>query len=440
MYRRRGYSGLPTTFGAAWGRPVTVAGDVGGRWHRPDGSSPDELRGLIVYLHGYGGNRTEILSRLASSEFRAAHRGSGFHVLSLQGTFTLGGSNRTWNGNDALLPQNTSYPWATSTAYAVGDRRTANGNTYMRLIAGTSAASGTGPSGISYAIDDGAVAGAWRCVAVGTHDNVMPDIDFVAGIGRTVAGVVLPEGVVREFLRTSGCRIDRSRIALLAYSTGGGLADSLVRHHSDVFTHCVDLAGCGPNTASDHNWAAPFRKRHRIHWHGTTDVTVNYNGVPAGTSSAAVGNHPSGAGTLNQFCDDSGMVGSAVAASGITVDFTSTAGQEAALWLRHTTAWATSTAYAVGVRRRANSNTYLCITSGTSAASGTGPSGTGSSISDGSAAWKWVPADEVDADHGGFSVRAQFLSGTGDGHIPTMNNNGHRYTSSFIDENPGTPG
>jgi hypothetical protein len=387
MFRRRSYAGLPTTFGTSWGRPVTLAGDVGGRWYRPDCSSPDELRGLIVMLHGYGGNRTEILSRLASSEYRAAHRGSGFHVLSLQGQFTLGGANRTWRGNDPLLPQNTSYPWATSTSYAVGDRRTANGCTYYCRVAGISAASGTGPSGLGELIVDGAA--SWRWVANGTHDNVNADKEWIAGLGGAVpGGGVHPEGVVREFLRTSGCNIDLRRIWTLDYSTGGALGDTLLRHYSDLFVGCIDFAGCGPNTTSDTNWAAPARKRHRRHWHGTLDVTVNGElGVPGGSSSAAVGNHPSMYGTMNQYADDSGVPGGAFASNGQLVDYTSTAGQEAQRWTR---------------------------------------GGSASNI--------------VDVDHGALPVRMELLRGVGDGHIPTMNNNGHRENTVAFDEWLGTPG
>lgn len=54
--------------------------------------------------------------------------------------------------------------------------------------------------------------------------------------------------------------------------------------------------------------------------------------------------------------------------------------------------WAQSTAYVLGDRRTANGNVYQCSTAGTSAASGTGPAGTGTAIADGSAAWNFVGA------------------------------------------------
>lgn len=54
-----------------------------------------------------------------------------------------------------------------------------------------------------------------------------------------------------------------------------------------------------------------------------------------------------------------------------------------------TDAWAPSTAYVYGQKRVNGGNCYFCIGSGTSAPSG-GPTGTGSSITDGTVTWKYV--------------------------------------------------
>jgi hypothetical protein len=59
------------------------------------------------------------------------------------------------------------------------------------------------------------------------------------------------------------------------------------------------------------------------------------------------------------------------------------------------TAYANSTAYSVGDRIAANSNVYVCVTAGTSASSGTGPSGTGTGITDGTAVFDYVAARAV---------------------------------------------
>ena len=57
--------------------------------------------------------------------------------------------------------------------------------------------------------------------------------------------------------------------------------------------------------------------------------------------------------------------------------------------------WATSTAYNVGDKKRANSNIYTCTQSGTSAGSGTGPSGTGTGIADGTCIWDFRNSDSL---------------------------------------------
>jgi hypothetical protein len=51
--------------------------------------------------------------------------------------------------------------------------------------------------------------------------------------------------------------------------------------------------------------------------------------------------------------------------------------------------WAGSTAYSIGHRVINSGNIYVCVTNGTSNSSG-GPTGTGTNISDGTAAWDYV--------------------------------------------------
>jgi uncharacterized phage protein gp47/JayE len=52
--------------------------------------------------------------------------------------------------------------------------------------------------------------------------------------------------------------------------------------------------------------------------------------------------------------------------------------------------WAQSTSYGLGQFRTANGNVYVTITAGLSASSGTGPSGTGADITDGTCHWAYV--------------------------------------------------
>lgn len=61
------------------------------------------------------------------------------------------------------------------------------------------------------------------------------------------------------------------------------------------------------------------------------------------------------------------------------------------IFLGGLTAWAANTAVTVGLRRQNGGNAYECTKAGTTAASG-GPSGTGASITDNGAVWKYLAA------------------------------------------------
>lgn len=71
--------------------------------------------------------------------------------------------------------------------------------------------------------------------------------------------------------------------------------------------------------------------------------------------------------------------------------------ESTATWTKPTqqtsTTWATSAAYTSGqyVLNSTNGNTYHCTGSGTSSSTGTGPTGFGTGITDGTAAWEWAP-------------------------------------------------
>jgi hypothetical protein len=58
-------------------------------------------------------------------------------------------------------------------------------------------------------------------------------------------------------------------------------------------------------------------------------------------------------------------------------------------------AWAQSTAYALHQQVHNTNGVYQCTTAGTSNSSGTGPSGTGTGITDGSAVWKYMGAKDL---------------------------------------------
>lgn len=77
--------------------------------------------------------------------------------------------------------------------------------------------------------------------------------------------------------------------------------------------------------------------------------------------------------------------------------------------------WAPNTAYAITFAtgapvRKNGSNYYVLVKGGTSAASG-GPTGTGSNIADGTAAWDWYNADFVGAITGGSAYYGTLYQG-----------------------------
>jgi len=82
-------------------------------------------------------------------------------------------------------------------------------------------------------------------------------------------------------------------------------------------------------------------------------------------------------------------VGSLVSTASTGQQFTTTSDRDGTI--AAVTAWAASTAYAVGDRRTNSGNVYLCTVAGTSAATG-GPSGKASSIADGGAQWFFLGA------------------------------------------------
>lgn len=389
-------AGMKTVYGLDWGRPMSLTGDVGGKWSAPDGAHPDEPRGILVIGHGFGGTYITGTSQMSLTERRSANRGDGFIRMSIQGTYSLGGSEvtgtggqRTFNGPDSLLPLNGSKPWAANTNYIRGDRVTnANGMWgAMNATVGASAASGPGPSGIGNVgslVADGTV--LWRSLttaAMGVGDNRIPDIDYVAGRGRTVNGIVYPMGVVREFIATSGWNIDTRKIYFLGYSTSGGLGYVLLRHHSDLFAGAVLLAGVdctGP--AADHNYAVPTDWCSLADFHGTVDGQVNSLDVPPATSTAAVGSHPGQQTSVQQLMRQMGQgAGVVVSDTGVVADFTATAGSESQIWA--------------------------------------------------------PPSDVVDAR--GNTIRTRMIRLVGDGHTPSMTNEWARWCTSFMDENPRTP-
>lgn len=69
-------------------------------------------------------------------------------------------------------------------------------------------------------------------------------------------------------------------------------------------------------------------------------------------------------------------------------------------------AWAASTAYLLGQQVHLGGNVYRCTTAGTSASSG-GPSGTGATITDGTAVWAYVGPVDMTVDNTNLNTGQQ---------------------------------
>lgn len=76
--------------------------------------------------------------------------------------------------------------------------------------------------------------------------------------------------------------------------------------------------------------------------------------------------------------------------------------------------WTPSTAYSLGDYLDVNGNVYRNTTAGTSASSGSGPSGNGSSIADGSAVWAWQCHDQCNAK---MPLFISAVAGSNSGHV-----------------------
>lgn len=70
--------------------------------------------------------------------------------------------------------------------------------------------------------------------------------------------------------------------------------------------------------------------------------------------------------------------------------------------------WAQSTPYVVGQVVHVGDLAYRCATAGTSAGTGTGPSGTGNGITDGSVTWNYAGAADMKIDNTNFATGQSF--------------------------------
>ena len=83
-----------------------------------------------------------------------------------------------------------------------------------------------------------------------------------------------------------------------------------------------------------------------------------------------------------------------------------TVGIETTVATGYAKTWAPSTSFSVGDNVRTNGEVYRATAAGTSAASGSGPAGTASSIPDGTVTWMWINQTAIDAKVGLYDEEA----------------------------------
>lgn len=324
----QGLTGLPTSFCEDWGRPITLAGAAGGRLRFPAAFRRDWAYGFRLVLGGIGQDEPAATSKLCATSFRAANAGFPCIEATLVGTRNLS-NDVFFAGTKNLAPIYGSRPWLASTATAVGDRRTNDNRHYIAYaitgtgMTGTVAPTGNGTGPDHLQVDNEVT---WRCIWNGsTHDEFVPDADWVAGPGRVVNGITLPEGFVPRLFRAFN--IDRSRVEVRAYSNGGALADRLVRMFPEYFTHASIHCSTGPD-ATDPLFAVTPSREVNVQVAGATlDAVVGFNGPP---SSVAIAPHPTNQQSLTNLATAMGQTGS-LTNTGTTINYTTEAGNETEL-------------------------------------------------------------------------------------------------------------
>jgi hypothetical protein len=91
-----------------------------------------------------------------------------------------------------LLNGSSVTPWAASTAYAVGAYVQANGNVYRATVAGSSATTGSGPSGTGASITDGTVTWAYQAPTLKVFSGGEPTNVAAADPTGLLATITLP--------------------------------------------------------------------------------------------------------------------------------------------------------------------------------------------------------------------------------------------------------
>lgn len=247
--------------------------------------------------------------------------------------------------------------WLSGVAIQKGMKRYINGNVYKCTVAGTTGA--TAPSGTGTAIVDGTVTWKYIYPHVGEYVAWASGQAITAGQRRTSSGNIYQA-------TTSG-----TTGATAPTGTSDSISDGAVTWMflnpiglfttgTDWYVHDVQTDRYTVRPADSHDaYAASFLRlvaqwlkiRNDYSW-------LNLTNIHGQTNLATLKN----------------------------VAFANLARCQ-----KTYTTWAVSTAYTRGIYREANGSVYLCVVSGTSASSGTGPNGTDPTVSivDGTCQWRY---------------------------------------------------
>lgn len=207
-----------------------------------------------------------------------------------------------------------SKTWAISTAFLVGDNVRTNGNVYRCVTAGTSAATGTGPSGKALGITDGTVVWNWiNDSAIDAKVGIYNEVEVKPGAGSSWAqanniqidaGVTTPFVVNTEFDLTNNCGTD---------SVFGGLNKYnlyLANQGASKSTSVIEISSANTSNASA-LWG--------IHLSGTKLASNSVLGIDA-SSAVGIGFGTSANGATNPTYTDSVIKdGGATAVNGISL-------------------------------------------------------------------------------------------------------------------------
>ena len=300
---------------------------------------------------------------------------AGFGMpVSLTATATggTGALTYTW-GTSGKVTRAAPAAWSKAKAYTQYVRVSNGGNVYECATSGTSAASGTGPSGTAAGIADG--------TATWNYLGALAAGPAITGTGA--AGSFTTETF--SFLANPANLIVRNqdvpnRPGLVGLTVGDG--------EYMAYTVAVSVSD-GTYTQNTTVTVNPASFTHGTSNNPVGAMIIATDGDPASNVAYGISN------TVYAWTLDGKPSGSTATLHGADTQnpwFIADVPGDYTLNSNAVPAWAPSTAYVSGNYVKANGNIYKISTAGTSAASGSGPSGIGTIPTDGTAKWTFQVA------------------------------------------------